>query len=334
MTDIAPYIDQPPSSDPNSLSSEAAAWAEAPVGTPLPADMQLVEWEHYGRCLRTYHAHLTWKVVDWLLHAERRWGETYHQFAEASGFSRGALMNYASVGARTIEARRPELSFSHHQAVASLPTPAQRVLLQASLDHEWTRDELRAQVQQWKTATAPRTDDVIEADFTPRDVPGPAEHVATDTSADGVAPDQGPSRHIAACCSAGIHLIPDPSTTDELVGALLTIITEERAQHNQTLVDIARSASGADTLLVDAERSANQRLRARIAVLEAELAKPAPAPPAPDPNTCVISDLDMPYLRAIHKAVEAETGSNWTFGGAVGKALQDHAEYLGLKVRR
>lgn len=305
------------------------------MGTPLPADLHLAEWEHYGRCLRTYHAHLTWKVVDWLLHAERRWGETYHQFAEASGFSRGALMNYASVGARTIEARRPELSFSHHQAVASLPTQAQRALLDAAYQQDWTRDETREQVRQWKAATAPTgaatlAINPVEPSVARASLPESAPAVSPPQSQP--APDPTPSRLIAICHGFGMPPIPEPDTAEELVAYLCQTITDERRRADQAATAAANTPDL--TEIVAELTGANQRLRARVTVLEAELAKPAPAPPAPEPNACIISDLDMPYLRAIHQAVQEETGSNWTFGGAIGKALQDHAEYLGLKVRK
>ena len=83
-------------------------------------------------------------VGDTMLHGEQMIGQEFSQFFERH-YSPQSISNYMSVCRRVpLENRRiHELSFSHHEAVAALPVEEQRAWLQAAIDNDWRRDELR-----------------------------------------------------------------------------------------------------------------------------------------------------------------------------------------------
>lgn len=89
-----------------------------------------------------------WAIADLVNFSERRWGETYAQIAEATGRSPQGLMNITSVGRRVPqEIRRPELSFSHHEVVASLDRDEQVAWLDRAEEDRLTVEELRSYIR-------------------------------------------------------------------------------------------------------------------------------------------------------------------------------------------
>lgn len=91
------------------------------------------------------HRTSAWLIGDLLNHIERVYGETYAQAAEATGLSKGALMNYTSV-CRNIprSRRRPTVPFSTHMDVAYLEPAEQERWLKEAADKGWTKEELRS----------------------------------------------------------------------------------------------------------------------------------------------------------------------------------------------
>jgi hypothetical protein len=85
---------------------------------------------------------------DLLVYSERRWGETYAQLSAITTLSPEYLYNVKYVCEKVpFNRRRESLSFSHHQAIASIKEPADqaRWLYIAEKD-ELTRDELRKEI--------------------------------------------------------------------------------------------------------------------------------------------------------------------------------------------
>ena len=87
----------------------------------------LEEGRQLGRVARTYQ----WVLADWLIQGERRWGDRATQEAcGALGLAEHTVLNILSVARAWPESRRREgLTFSHHEALVSLPAPEQDRLL-------------------------------------------------------------------------------------------------------------------------------------------------------------------------------------------------------------
>lgn len=76
--------------------------------------------------------------------------KVYDEIEEITGYNRNTIKEYKSVADRTSHARTDEASYSHHREVVSLPSEAQKILLQKSVDENLTKRELREEVQQFK----------------------------------------------------------------------------------------------------------------------------------------------------------------------------------------
>ena len=102
-----------------------------------------------------------WAVGDWLVYGERRgdWGECYTQAIDLTKRSYGSLAQCARVSRGfNFEARFKSLSWSHHQAVLSLPADERHALLQRAEAEQWNRDDLREHLREERAVaqTKPR----------------------------------------------------------------------------------------------------------------------------------------------------------------------------------
>src|SRR5262249_15289538 len=80
------------------------------------------QWEIIGRRLRSIERAIQWLIGDWLRYGERTYGEMYSQALDATEYSYGTLRNQAWVaGQFELSRRHDNLSFTHHQELASLP---------------------------------------------------------------------------------------------------------------------------------------------------------------------------------------------------------------------
>jgi hypothetical protein len=103
-------------------------------------------WAAYGASLYRLGNLSKWAIGDWLVYGEYRYPDAYSQAIDGTQRALGTLQNIASVcRAFPHPERRPELSFSHHQAVIGcMPSERARWLQQAVAQH-WSVRELRAQ---------------------------------------------------------------------------------------------------------------------------------------------------------------------------------------------
>lgn len=114
--------------------------------TPLEP-MSFDHWQKAGQNLQSIARSVNWLVGDWLAYGERQYGETYTQAIEATGLEVQSLMNIASVARRVDPAyRRRELSWSHHEAVASLKPAEQEKWLDEAEQEGLTVKRLRARL--------------------------------------------------------------------------------------------------------------------------------------------------------------------------------------------
>lgn len=88
---------------------------------------------------------LRFTVGDLLNWVEVNRSEMYEQMQHKFGLSFSTLRSYASVAAAVARVRRrtPEISWSHHEAIATLPAAAQRKWLDRIAREGWTVEETR-----------------------------------------------------------------------------------------------------------------------------------------------------------------------------------------------
>lgn len=117
---------------------------ETPVGWIPPADLTLEEWGALGPEIGKRQRATRWLLGDWLNYGERRYGETYAQYMDATGHKYQYLADARWVaGAVEFSSREERLSWSHHRLVAKLSRDEQRYWLRLAVAEDWTYDQLR-----------------------------------------------------------------------------------------------------------------------------------------------------------------------------------------------
>jgi N6-adenosine-specific RNA methylase IME4 len=92
------------------------------VALHIPEGTSFDDWSALGRTLQQMEKSVMWWIGDWLRFGERKYGETYAQAIETTGYAEGTLKNAKYVAERFSDPsrRRDNLTFGHHQAVAAL----------------------------------------------------------------------------------------------------------------------------------------------------------------------------------------------------------------------
>lgn len=109
-----------------------------------PASMTYEEWEKIGRTLQQLGRSLNWWLGDWLNTGEQRWGEMYSQALEITGLSVETLSKYKRVAARVpADIRRPDLTWTHHFAVAYAEEGNRGPLLEIAAHFEISSRDLK-----------------------------------------------------------------------------------------------------------------------------------------------------------------------------------------------
>ena len=105
------------------------------------------DWLDAGRRLGERSERDRWALGDWACHGERAYGDLVDA-AALIGLGYQTVRNLASV-ARKIELsrRRDNLSWSHHAAVAALPTEIGDDLLDRAAAEGWSRETMREEAQ-------------------------------------------------------------------------------------------------------------------------------------------------------------------------------------------
>jgi len=119
-----------------------------PTGLAVSGVPTWEEWCAMGYQLQRCTRLLPWLLGDWLNIGEREFGENYTQALELTDRSLSTLQNYKYVAGRVESSRRrEELSWTHHEIVASLPPPEQEAWLSRATEEGWGTQELRQQVR-------------------------------------------------------------------------------------------------------------------------------------------------------------------------------------------
>lgn len=111
------------------------------------------EWAEVTTSFIRFQQRSQWIVGDLLLLGERRYGETYAQVVDSTGYTPETLANICSVNGRIPpERRRAGLSWSHHAAVAYLEADVQDRLLEEAEKHGLSSKQLRESVATFNRA--------------------------------------------------------------------------------------------------------------------------------------------------------------------------------------
>ena len=102
------------------------------------------EWENEIKAVTAARWQTAWKLGDLLNYGEREYGEQYAQALDATHYEYNTLAKFKHVAARFQSLRRRKsLSWSHHEAVASLPPKEADKWLENAEIGGWSRAELR-----------------------------------------------------------------------------------------------------------------------------------------------------------------------------------------------
>jgi len=131
------------------------------VGLTITGDISFEQWQDIGYTLSGMEVALRWSIGDWLNYGEFKYGETYAQASDVTGFDPSYLANLKYItGAIEISRRREELHLSHHQVVAPLTMPEQDAWLDHAVVNKLSTSELRDAIKQANNGQEP-------ADFAP-----------------------------------------------------------------------------------------------------------------------------------------------------------------------
>lgn len=102
------------------------------------------EWEEIGNRLGYTVRCVQWVIGDWYLYGERAWGHKYDDCEERFGLTYSTVSKCVSISRRfDFCRRRQNLSFAHHQEVATLAVADQDILLDEAEKNTLTAKTLR-----------------------------------------------------------------------------------------------------------------------------------------------------------------------------------------------
>jgi hypothetical protein len=113
----------------------------------IPDGMPITAWRNLGRQIFVITDSSAWWLGDWLIYGQAHYPDRYKHAIAETNLDYQTLRNYAWVARRFPPHRRLEkLSFQHHAEVASLPEADQEQWLRQAEQHNWSRNELRRQI--------------------------------------------------------------------------------------------------------------------------------------------------------------------------------------------
>jgi len=141
-----------------------------PVSWIPTRDLDLAEWTAAGRRLGAIGRCGQWGLGDWIRYGNAKFGERYRRAARITGYDVQTLMNMVYVASRfTISRRRENLSWSHHETLASLEEGAQEHWLDRAAAERLSISDLRLELRDWRRGSRKSLDD--DGDFTEAPLP-------------------------------------------------------------------------------------------------------------------------------------------------------------------
>lgn len=110
-------------------------------------DVSKEEWMDVFKALKQVEGCVQFWIGDCLAYRQQKWG-MYDDIAEETGMEIRTLREYKQI-AENIKsgARAPELSYSHHREVASLPPEKQELFLNKAVEDKLSVRELRSEIR-------------------------------------------------------------------------------------------------------------------------------------------------------------------------------------------
>lgn len=135
------------------------AGAITPVSFDLDANVPIEKWMAVGGYFGALNKASRFWLGDWLNWGQLVYGEAAFQATEEgvdftpAESTTGLAGSYLRELARVCEhvakdRRRPELTFGHHREVYHLEPDQQTRWLEAAIENDWTRDQLRREIRQ------------------------------------------------------------------------------------------------------------------------------------------------------------------------------------------
>lgn len=120
-----------------------------PTGATFDPTITFDEWAALGSRLGGHETALRWAVGDWMLYGTEHFGTRAIVVASATGLAEQTISNTLSVCKRIpIDRRRSELSFTHHEELASQTPQQQDRLLRLAVDESLSCAALRVIVRE------------------------------------------------------------------------------------------------------------------------------------------------------------------------------------------
>ena len=111
-------------------------------------EMELPEWAEAGRRLGAMGRCGQWGLGDWIQYGNVKFGERYSRAARITGYDVQTLMNMVYVASKfEISRRRENLSWSHHESVASLEADEQDHWLDLAVARGLSVSDLRLELR-------------------------------------------------------------------------------------------------------------------------------------------------------------------------------------------
>jgi len=163
---------------PPASTTQASPPAALPTGrTQSPAsitvvawvpnrEMELPEWAEAGRRLGAMGRCGQWGLGDWIQYGNAKFGERYARAARITGYDIQTLMNMVYVASRfEISRRRENLSWSHHETLASLEASEQDRWLDLAVSQKLSVSDLRHELR--GSRRAPKSTDTCNGGQNP-----------------------------------------------------------------------------------------------------------------------------------------------------------------------
>lgn len=129
--------------------SQAPAPSRAQGASPISwipnHELDAQEWAAAGRRIGVVGRCIQWLLGDWITYGNAKFGERYARASTITGYDPQTLMNMVYVASRfPISRRRENLSWSHHETLASMDDPdEQGYWLDEASKHRWSVSDLR-----------------------------------------------------------------------------------------------------------------------------------------------------------------------------------------------
>jgi hypothetical protein len=121
-------------------------------------DLPYSEFESLCVMLGKMHEAVRFAIGDAIILGEKLYREQAYQAIEQIGLSEKGRMEYVRVAERVPRSiRRPDISWSHHRAVATLPPPEQKAWLAKAVDEGLSHHALREALRDGAEANHPTT---------------------------------------------------------------------------------------------------------------------------------------------------------------------------------